>query len=88
MQLRPRRTHHSNQVFRLPGGNEDNDLWVENNGEQLISVYVPTEEQRQAIADGGNILVCLWGQAHPPIALLVDDERQIGKPPAEEGERG
>ena len=38
-QLRPRRTHASNEVKRLPGGNEDNDLWArvgETDGEPWI----------------------------------------------------
>lgn len=85
-QLSPRRFHSANNVWRLPGGNEDNDLWamqyevddtIMGLTTAVTSVFVPTDEQRQAIADGQNIsLTVLGGQ--PPVMLHLTDE-PIGK---------
>ncbi len=79
-ELRPRRTHLSNQVFRLDGGTEDNDLWVYSDGETLRSTWVPTDAQRAAIADGANIALTTWGAGMPPVAVTLD-RTQLGKPP-------
>lgn len=35
--MRPRRTHLSNRTFALPGGNEDNDLWLYDDGHRCVS---------------------------------------------------
>lgn len=79
-QLRPRRTHASNEVKRLPGGNEDNDLWVCNTGQHLISTWVPTDEQRARIAAGENIDLAILGQRQPPVILALSST-PIGKRP-------
>lgn len=86
-QMRPRRTHRSNRVFRLPGGTEDNDLWVEDvhyeDGEHILSsTFVPTDDQRIRIAEGENIELLIWGTAQPPVALALTDV-PIGKAPIE-----
>jgi hypothetical protein len=82
--LKARRTHLSNQVFQLPGGNEDNDLWVyldEQDGSPLIrSTWVPTDEERARIAAGENIELIVWGEGHPPVAMGVVDY-PLGAPP-------
>lgn len=84
--MRPHRTHFSNTVYRLPGGTEDNDLWVEvgpadeGAGELLRSCWVPTAEERRAIAEGANVELIVWGSAHPPVALGVVDY-PLGRPP-------
>lgn len=87
--MKPRRTPHSNQVFRLPGGNEDNDLWLErtrsDEGPCLRSVWQLTDDERAAIADGANVSLVVWGTGHPPVSLAVTDE-ELGRgtpPPAE-----
>ena len=67
----PRRTHASNGVFGLEGGNEDNDLWVQNVNGTIRSVWVPTDEERLAIADGANIELVVHGQGHPPVNMNV-----------------
>jgi hypothetical protein len=81
--MKPRRTHSSNQVFRLEGGTEDNDLWVRRDiedGEPTItSVWEPTAEERAAIAAGANIELTVWGMGTPPVALRPTDE-PLGKP--------
>jgi hypothetical protein len=86
--MKPRRTHFSNQVYRLPGGNEDNDLWVyvdrHEDGSPLVrSCWVPTDEERQAIAEGANVELVVWGLGHPPVAMGVVNY-PLGAPPAEE----
>jgi hypothetical protein len=86
--VKPRRTVYSNQVFRLPGGTEDNDLWVQLDhhvdGSPLIrSTWVPTDEEREAIARGSNIELTVWGSGHPPVAMGVVSY-PLGAPPREE----
>ena len=86
--MRPRRTHESNNVFRLLGGTEDNDLWVrvdtDSEGFPIVrSCWVPTDEERQAIADGANVELCVWGQGHPPVSMGVV-RYPLGKAPEAE----
>jgi hypothetical protein len=81
--LKPRRTHFSNKVFRLVGGTEDNDLWVEkttsDDGPCIRSVWEPTDDERRRIAAGENIYLVVWGDGTPPVALGVTDDA-LGKP--------
>jgi hypothetical protein len=75
--MKPRRTHTSNQVYRLVGGNEDSDLWVtiyppdDQSSKQIGSTWEPTPDERRAIADGANIELVIWGNAQPPVALRL-----------------
>lgn len=71
--MRPRRTAQSNKVFRLPGGNEDNDLWVEQDERDgtITSTWEFTDEERAMIAAGGTIDLVVWGTGTPPVALEV-----------------
>ena len=83
--MRPRRTWFSNQVFRLLGGNEDNDLWVHRDqaadGSPIIrSCWVPTDDERAAIADGANVELCVWGAGPPPVSMGVVSY-PLGAPP-------
>lgn len=83
--LKPRRTARSTGVIRLPGGTEDNDLWVERrtddeNNDVIFSTWELSDEQRKQVEEGGNITLCVWGVTTPPLAMLVDDVK-IGKPP-------
>jgi hypothetical protein len=76
--VKPRRTPNSNQVFHLPGGNEDNDLWVERTvseqGPCLRSVWELTADERRRVADGENVYLVVWGTGTPPVALGVTDD--------------
>lgn len=76
--MRPRRTPTSNKVFRLPGGTEDNDLWVHahhDDGNVVIdSVWEPTEEEREQIAEGANIELRVWTAITPPVSLAITNE--------------
>lgn len=76
--MKPRRTPHSNQVFTLPGGNEDNDLWVERTtseqGPCIRSVWELSDDERHRVAAGENVYLVVWGTGTPPVALGVTDE--------------
>lgn len=80
--MRPRRTPYSNQVFRLAGGTEDNDLWVERTtsaGEPIIrSVWELDADERRKVAEGHNIYLIVWGNGTPPVALGVTDD-ELGR---------
>lgn len=80
-ELRPRRTWRSTNVYCLPGGNEDNDLWTYSEDGRIVSTWVPTDEQRERIAAGGNIDLHVWGAGMPPVALTVNDRTPLGKMP-------
>jgi hypothetical protein len=84
--MKPRRTHDSNRVYRLAGGNEDNDLWVmetfdsENPATPVVlSVWEPTDVERARIAAGDNVELAVWG-GQPPVAMHVTDV-PLGKAP-------
>lgn len=88
--MRPRRTHESQKAISLPGGNEDNDLWVclkrdDNNYPVLTSVWEPTAEEREKIANGENIELMVWAVKTPPVAVAVTDV-PLGKPPVDADE--
>jgi hypothetical protein len=81
--MKPRRCPDSTGVFRLVGGNEDNDLWVRQgstDGEPWIeSVWELDETERAAIAAGATIELRVWGVGTPPVSLAVGpslDERR------------
>lgn len=85
--MKPRRTHLSNVVFELPGGNEDNSLWLYREqsaqGTILRSCWVPTDAERKEIAEGANIELLVWGGGHPPVAMMTCDY-PLGVPPKDE----
>jgi hypothetical protein len=81
--MKPRRTEHTDRVFRLPGGTEDNDLWVydipyEDGTNIIASVWEPTYEEREAIYNGENVRLLIWGHGMPPVAIDTTDEK-LGK---------
>lgn len=81
--MKPRRFPAANKVFSLLGGNEDNDLWVEqaaySDGTPFIrSVWELTADERQRVADGQNICLTIIDQRTPPVAMRVTSE-QLGK---------
>jgi len=86
--MKSRRTHNTNIIHTLPGGNEDNDLWAyymkDSEGKTVIcSIWEPTPEERQQIAAGHNIRLVVWGKQTPPVNLELTDEI-LGKAPDEE----
>lgn len=80
--MRARRFHSANAVFKLSGGNEDNDLWVDlgddGYGPRLRSVWTPTADERARIAAGENIELITLGDGTPPLMMGVTDE-PLGK---------
>lgn len=81
--MKARRTVHSNKVFTLPGGTEDNDLWAyvgtdDNDNMVISSVWVPTDEERERIARGWNVRLNVWGRTTPPVMVDITDE-PLGK---------
>jgi rhodanese-related sulfurtransferase len=83
--VKPRRTHESNAVFELAGGNEDNALWLrravtEDNEAVLVSVWEPDETERARIAAGENIELIVWGTGTPPCTVGITDV-PLGKAP-------
>lgn len=76
------RTIRCRKRFVLPGGTDANDLWVEERrGEKgepvLSSTWQPTDEERQAIADGANVELLVWGEGTPPVYIGTSTE-QLG----------
>lgn len=71
--MKPRRTRNSNKVFRLVGGTEDNDLWVQQTTEDdkavIISVWELTGAERDDISKGANVELRVWAHQTPPVAL-------------------
>lgn len=83
--MKPRRVPTSNFTFTLPGGNEDNDLWVEktdlDGAPAIISTWELDDDERAAIAAGGTLELAVWGAGHPPVSLAVGpslEERKTG----------
>lgn len=87
--MKPRRTILSNGVFKLVGGNEDNDLWVqkvllqdEDSEAQTAAIRTTwdlTPEERRAIGDGANIELQTVGAGTPPLSMRVIDT-PLGRP--------
>lgn len=68
-------------MFRLPGGNEDSDLWACVTNDSLLpsspvicSVWELSGEERRAIADGAAIELIVWGDRQPPVMLQTTTE--------------
>lgn len=85
LRMRPRRTHFSDKVFRLPGGNEDNDLWTtiyppSDGGPAIGSTWAPTDKARAAIAAGCNVELLVFSEVQQPVAMRVVDY-PLGKRP-------
>ena len=76
--MKPTATPHTDTVFKLPGGTDENDLPVtvydeDLGGPCLGSTWVPTDEEREAIALGANVELIVFGQGHPPVAMRLAD---------------
>lgn len=80
--MRARRFYSANAVFKLVGGNEDNDLWVERRddgyGPQIRSVWELTDDERARIVAGANVELITIGDGTPPLMMGVTDE-PLGK---------
>jgi hypothetical protein len=85
--VRPRRTPQTDVVFRLSGGNEDNDLWVRRgstDGDPWIeSVWELDDDERAQVAAGATVELRVYGTSTPPVSLAIGqplDERRRPNP--------
>jgi hypothetical protein len=74
--MKPIPTPETNVVYKLPGGTEENNLptfqGLNDHGEKVIrSTWELDAEERKAIAQGGTIELCVWGEGTPPVSLAV-----------------
>jgi hypothetical protein len=64
----------ANRTFVKPASMTDAEcasLRVQDTGEELISRWEPTPEERAAIAAGAPVVLTIVGGAHPPVRLEV-----------------
>lgn len=83
--MKSERTQSCDFVWKLPGGDESNDLHgyhtMDEYGNMIcVGIFVPTDEERQKIAAGENIGVAVWGKTVPPMTVIIDDA-PLGPPP-------
>ncbi len=77
--MKPIKTKETNHSFGPPPGKEDlignlpcSVQEVEDLGVFIYSVYKPTDEERQAIADGWNIRLGVgWIGSFPPVSVGI-----------------
>lgn len=81
--MRPRRLPGYEGVFRLQGGNEDNDLFVKRGTKDGVpfsdSVWELTENEREIVANGGTVELRVYGVGHPPVSLVVGESVESRK---------
>lgn len=70
----PGKIRGSNKVYRAPEGMDDcDDLHVIASDGRLMSEWVPSPEERKAIAEGKNVMLSVYGSLHPPVSIEVLD---------------
>lgn len=71
--MQPSHFRQANLVLKAPPGEEENvvDLPVFANRDEntVTSLWLPTDEEREIIAQGGGIAVTIWGLTHPPVMV-------------------
>lgn len=77
--MKPIKTNHTDKVFKLIGGAEENDLWVDADRQQktLTSTWHPDESDLAILNAGGSIELCVWGFGHPPVSLAVAEKEWV-----------
>lgn len=83
--MRPRRTESSHRPISLPGGTEDNDLWVRDyqdggGASVMASIWEPSGAERAQLATGANLELLVWALRHPPVAIRTTLERPTANP--------
>lgn len=43
----------------------------------MTSVWLPSDEERAAIAAGGVVCLVIWGSLHPPVAMAACLRNQV-----------
>ena len=70
--MRPVRTPESTNIYALPGGNEDNYLYVRETADGLIlSDWELGPEERIMLAGGGRVRLTIVGALVPPVIISV-----------------
>lgn len=69
--MRPVRTPESTNIYALPGGNEDNYLYVRETGGEIHSDWELGEAERVMLAGGARVRLTLIGALVPPVILSV-----------------
>lgn len=87
--MRARNFLTANKVYELKGGDRSNDLHVLEGvhpdwGPCITSVWVPTDEERQKIADGHNIELTTLGRRTPPLMMTITNVQLVLPEPDEE----
>jgi hypothetical protein len=70
--MKPVKTAITEIVYRGPG--EIGDLWCHRvEPGQIMSVWEPTEEEQQILANGGKVVLWLYNEPIPPVALAISN---------------
>lgn len=76
--MRPRRTPRTRDCLELPGGNEDNYLWMERASMEgapvMLTYWEPTAEEIARIVGGEKIVLIMWGTVHTPVAMSTESQ--------------
>jgi hypothetical protein len=76
--MRAVKTEHTENIIKMPGGTEENDLPFYSMDVDRVpvicSVWELNDEEREAIARGENVRLIVWGRAHPPVSIDLTDE--------------
>jgi uncharacterized protein (UPF0303 family) len=89
--MRPCRTPETLVVFHLPGGTEENDLWVrrgQQNGLTFVeSVWALEDNERAAIAAGATVELRVYAQVTPAVSLEIGPslEERHAEPSPDDG---
>lgn len=78
--MRPRRTASTDQLIRLPGGTEDNDLHARRDPAGWATVWEPSQAERAAIATGANVELLVSSPQHPPVSVIMTREQPLSRP--------
>jgi hypothetical protein len=82
--MRTIKTNHSDKVFVLEGGTEENDLHVElgmtEYGPTMTSTWMPDADDLATLNAGGGIELVIWGSGHPPVSLAVAEKAWVERP--------
>lgn len=84
--MKPIRVASSNLVYTGPPG--VGDLHCRREAPGLItSIWRPSPEERQAIAEGANLLLYIHAEPIPPVGLSVTGEEGVGEDAPELADR-
>lgn len=77
--MKPVRTPWTNSLYKLEGGTDENDLPIEKTHDAdehpvLVSTWEVSPQEAQEIVKGKRIQVIIWGEEHPPIAVILEGD--------------